>query len=76
HGMNVVEVLCDVAPQADVWMYTATDGNSLATTINSARAGGANGFPAATVILVTMNPNSNPVALQDAGRDAFNNNVP
>lgn len=76
HGLNVVEILCDVAPSSSVWLYTATDANTLATRINEARAGGQNGFPAAQVILVTMNPSGNPTALQNAVSDAFNNNVP
>lgn len=29
-GRNVVELLCDIAPQADMWMYSAYDTNSLA----------------------------------------------
>ncbi len=76
HGVNVIEVLCDVAPQARVYPYSANSVSSVASAIDSARAGGANGFPAAHVILITLDPGGTSTTLDTALANAFNNNVP
>ncbi|MBL8155729.1 MAG: S8 family serine peptidase, partial [Anaerolineae bacterium] len=48
HGMRVVEVLCDVAPSARVYMYKATNAATLASAINTANTN------PIRIILITM----------------------
>lgn len=48
HGTRVAEVLCDIAPNAQMTLYRATTASELASRIGAARAGG---FP---IILITM----------------------
>jgi hypothetical protein len=40
HGLNVVQILCDVAPSAKVNMYKANNATTLTTAINNARTAG------------------------------------
>ncbi|MEZ4670790.1 MAG: hypothetical protein R3E39_23035 [Anaerolineae bacterium] len=48
HGLSVLQVVCDVAPQAQAFMYKATNATTLATAINTASSAGRR------VILITM----------------------
>ncbi len=49
HGRNVVEILCDIAPSATVFMYEANSYASLASAINRARV-----LDDVDVLLITM----------------------
>lgn len=48
HGLNVVQVICDVAPGSRVFMYRATDADSLHDAINAAMSNNID------IILITM----------------------
>ncbi len=48
HGTQAIELICDIAPQADVYMYRADDIMSLENAINAATIGGMD------VILITL----------------------
>ncbi|MFW5772324.1 MAG: S8 family serine peptidase, partial [Phototrophicaceae bacterium] len=77
HGIEVVEVLCDVAPGGRAWMYRAENIGDLPSRINQAIAGGAAaGFPAADVILITLNPQEGSTALNTALQAAHDNHIP
>ena len=60
HGTGIVELLCDIAPNASVYMYSASTATQLTAKIaEAANLGGATnprGFPKADIILVTMDP--------------------
>ncbi len=60
HGTGIVELLCDIAPSASVYMYSASTATQLTAKIAEAANlnGAANprGFPKADIILVTMDP--------------------
>lgn len=48
HGTNVMEIICDIAPQSDVYMYRADDLASVVGAVNAAMAGDMD------VILITL----------------------
>lgn len=48
HGTQVIQVICDIAPNSDVYAYQADTALELKTAVNSARTAGMN------IILITM----------------------
>ncbi len=67
HGLRVVEVLCDVASGAKVYMYSAFDGTSLANTLNIINSSGA-----FKVILITLDLGASASPGDGTGGNAVN----
>lgn len=82
HGLNMIEVICDVSPSASVFMYTASDYLSLAEAVTNARLDGmkvivialelgANETPGdGTLGFTEPNPDDNPYIAIKKARDA------
>lgn len=80
HGIEVVEILCDMAPASRVWMYKAANATELQDMINRAarlnNAASANGFPRADVIVVTMDTGITGTSFAGSVNAAVATNIP
>ncbi len=73
-GINAVEVICDISPQAAVYMHTASNSAELATRINQANSTAV--FPRANIIVVALDPGAGSVSeITNAVNAAYNNDI-
>ncbi|RMG71243.1 MAG: hypothetical protein D6711_15660, partial [Chloroflexi bacterium] len=78
HGTNVLEVLCDVAPNSDVWLYRVSTATDLKNALNAAASGTlGSGFPIPDVILVPVDDTAlgSDSGLTLAVQTAYTNNI-
>lgn len=90
HGLEVIEVICDLAPQSRVYQYRIGAISEIGAAIDAAVAGGYGSglFPAANVIVIAVKTdpidpaanltaayNANVVVISSAGNDNPDNNL-
>jgi len=74
-GTEMAEVICDIAPNANVYRYRAQDANRTGQALNAAISGFGS-FPPADVIVVGLDPLGANGAFQTALQTAYNQNIP
>ena len=72
HGLSVVDVLCDLVPDADVTMYRAVDMESLHDAINEARDADNNGANKENIIVITLDLGASSAAGDGLGHGVKN----